>query len=392
VRLLVRRWQLRRRVRGVRVVSGLARGDRFGLTWHPSIAAGVLAHLDRIDVLEVIPEGRFLESRGARRALRRLACTRPVSIHGVSLGLATVSAVDPRRLEAFARLIGEVQPESWSEHLAFVRAGGVELGHLAAPPRTALSVEAIAEHVELARRIIGSHPALENVATPIDPPGSDRSEPSWLVDVLDATPADLLLDLHNLYANGVNFGFDPAAALRALPVERIRSIHIAGGVDVRTVEGQARVLDDHLHDVPDPVYALLELVGERVPHAVDVVLERDGAFPAFESLLAQLDRARAALERGRARAAAGTAASSEVRLARGAGACRGHSRQLAVRLEGFLARVYTDAALRDTFLDSPVAVMMGAGFALDEAQPFAAVDRAGIRLAAASFAHKRGKR
>jgi uncharacterized protein (UPF0276 family) len=34
---------------------------------------------------------------------------------------------------------------------------------------------------------------------------------------------------------------------------------------------------------------------------VDVVLERDGAFPPFGQLLDQLDRARAALARGRTR-------------------------------------------------------------------------------------------
>ena len=48
------------------------------------------------------------------------------------------------------------------------------------------------------------------------------SERVWLNRLLAATSADLLLDLHNLYANGVNFGFDPAEVLRALPVERIR--------------------------------------------------------------------------------------------------------------------------------------------------------------------------
>ena len=136
--------------------SPLAKTDRFGVTWHPSIAAGVLAHLDRIDLVEVIPEGPFLDSRPARQALRRLARTLPVSIHGVSLGLATVAPIDRGRVERLARLVGEVEPESWSEHLAFVRAGGIELGHLAAAPRTALSVEAVAEHVEQARQAIGA--------------------------------------------------------------------------------------------------------------------------------------------------------------------------------------------------------------------------------------------
>jgi hypothetical protein len=29
--------------------------DRFGITWHPLIAASVLAHRERLDLIEVIP-------------------------------------------------------------------------------------------------------------------------------------------------------------------------------------------------------------------------------------------------------------------------------------------------------------------------------------------------
>ena len=62
-----------------------------------------------------------------------------------------------------------------------------------------------------------------------------------------------------------------------------------------------RLLDDHLHDVPDPVYALLEEIGARTEHGLTVILERDGDFPSIECLLNQVDRAREALARGRAR-------------------------------------------------------------------------------------------
>jgi hypothetical protein len=364
--------------------------DRFGITWHPSIAASVLAHRDRLDLVEVIPEGRFLESKRARRALRTLARTLPVSIHGVSLGLASAAKVEPRRLEALGRLVGEVEPESWSEHLAFVRAGGIELGHLAAPPRTAFTVEATAEHVEAARVRVGSYPCVENVATAIDPPGSDRCEQTWLLDVLKSSPADLLLDLHNLYSNGKNFGFDPKSVLRALPVERIRAIHIAGGVDVRTDQGEIRRIDDHLHDVPDPVYELLEIVGERVPHALDVVLERDGDFPTFDRLLAEIDRARRALARGRARASVSDVSdvSDTFDTSDTSDTC---ARQLHARLEAFLARLYTDDALRARFLAAPLAEARLAGFAPDEAQQIARIDSVGLQLAAASFTRKRNQ-
>jgi uncharacterized protein len=275
--------------------------DRVGLTWHPRLAAAILAARDRIDILEVIPEGRFLESRASRRALRRLAREVPVAIHGVSLGLASTTAVDERRLGQFARLVDDVQPVCWSEHLAFVRAGRIELGHLAAPSRTGSTIAATAWNIDRAARAIGAYPLVENVATIIDPPGSDLDEQTWLTCLLATTRADLLLDLHNLYANATNFGFSAADVLRSIPPERIRFIHLAGGAPVHASTGEARWLDDHLHDVPDPVYDLLEIVGESVPHAVDVVLERDGAFPPFGQLLAQLDRARAALARGRTR-------------------------------------------------------------------------------------------
>jgi uncharacterized protein (UPF0276 family) len=61
------------------------------------------------------------------------------------------------------------------------------------------------------------------------------------------------------------------------------------------------LLDDHLHDVPDPVYDLLAEVGARTPRALTVILERDGDFPFFDCLLHQLGRARQALAQGRAR-------------------------------------------------------------------------------------------
>src|SRR5262245_56181568 len=363
--------------------------DRFGITWHPLIAASVLAHRERIDLIEVIPEGRFLESRRARRRLARVL---PMSIHGVSLGLSSVTKVDVRRLDAFARLVGEIEPESWSEHLAFVRAGGIELGHLAAPSRTALTAEATAEQLELAARYVGSYPCVENVATPVEPPGSDCSEVTWLQEVLGASPANLLLDLHNLYTNGMNLGFDSKAALMALPAARIRAIHIAGGSDMQARSGSVRRVDDHLHDVPDAVYELLELVGEHVPASIDVVLERDGMFPRFDQLLAQIDRARVAVARGRARAASG--AISHPRWnpqtnTKTTNRVPEQSRTDQTRLERFLACLYTDDAMRDQFHSNPLHTTSLWGLSREQAQSVAGIDRDGLELAAASFARKK---
>jgi uncharacterized protein (UPF0276 family) len=272
--------------------------DSFGLGWRPRLAAGILANLDRIDIVEVIADDYFRAPRQERRALRTLGAQTPITLHGVSLGLASAVPVETRRLDDMARLCDEVAPQFWSEHLAFVRGGGIEIGHLAAPPRTEATIAGALANLARAKQIVGVAPHVENVATLIDPPGSDRDEASWLSAIVRNSESKLLLDLHNLHANALNFNFEAHEFIARIPAERISTIHLAGGKWISR-SGAQRLLDDHLHDVPDPVYELLEAVAARAPQPLTVIIERDGNFPSIESLLAQLDRARQAIARGR---------------------------------------------------------------------------------------------
>jgi hypothetical protein len=109
----------------------------------------------------------------------------------------------------------------------------------------------------------------------------------------------MLLDLHNLYANALNFGTEPAALLAAMPLDRVEMVHLSGGRWIGAGNAR-RLLDDHVHDPPDPVYALLETLAARAPRPLTVVIERDGRYPSMEALLGQVGRAREALRRGRA--------------------------------------------------------------------------------------------
>ncbi|HEX6096483.1 MAG TPA: DUF692 domain-containing protein [Thermoanaerobaculia bacterium] len=255
---------------------------RFGLGWRPELAASIFANLDSIDVVEVIADD-WLDA-GARdlRALRRLASAVPVILHATSLGLAGPDPVDARRLDRLARLAGAVEPVAWSEHLAFVRAGGIEIGHLAAPPRTRTTIENLRRNVSRARAAVGSAPILENVATLIDPPVSDLSEAEFVRAAIKACETSLLLDLHNLYANATNFRTE----IDLFPDLPIGYVHLAGG---RWAGG--RILDDHLHATPDPVFALLAGLAAR-QEPLTIILERDGRYPRFDELLGELARAR----------------------------------------------------------------------------------------------------
>jgi len=385
-RLWWRRRLRRRRLRRMwLIMSGSI--DQIGIGWRPELAAGILGNLDQIDVVEVIADDFFAAGRRERQALRTLAAQVPVVLHGVSLGLASSVPVQTRRLESMARLLEVTGAQFWSEHLAFVRAGKVEIGHLAAPPRTYESVEDAAANIARARRIVGAQPLIENVATLIDPPASDMSESEWIAAILRASESDLLLDLHNLHANSSNFEFCPVEFIQALPADRIGAIHLAGGKLIRAGETR-RILDDHLHDVPDPVYALLEMIGRRTHRPLTVILERDGNFPSMECLLGELRRARLALAAGR-EALCGTSPSRTRDEGHAQRTGKADDCGTLQQVESFLAKIYIDRSAREAFLADPRASAGKAGLASNAIESLENIDLAGLELAARSFERKR---
>ena len=277
--------------------------DRVGLGWRGPLAANIFTHRDEVEVIELIADDYFRSSRRELRSLRALARDIPTLCHGVTLGPASVSPVDVRRVQRLAHIIGAVEPVMWSEHLAFVRAGGYEIGHLAAPPRNTQTAEGAIRNIEQLRTIVGMPPALENIATLIDPPYSSMTEAHWNRAIAEGTGCPLLLDLHNLYANCANFGLDPQTTLRQFMLERVRIVHLSGGslLDPPSmgIPGAQRVLDDHCHDVPDVVFDMLTELAERCPNPLMVIIERDGRYPDFSVLTGQLRQARVALSTGR---------------------------------------------------------------------------------------------
>jgi len=143
-------------------------------------------------------------------------------------------------------------------------------------------VEVLVENVKLAKRTVPVPFAVENVAALLQWPGATWSEPEFVRRVVEGADCGLLLDVSNLYANARNFGGDALVALSAFPLERVKYLHVAGGVQ------RGRLYHDtHAHPLPLEVVALVKRV-RALGCQAGVLLERDDRYPPEEELDAEL--------------------------------------------------------------------------------------------------------
>jgi uncharacterized protein len=259
-----------------------------GIGWREELA-GFVGRRVGLGFVEVVAESLHDDQPlppGLEELARRGV---PVVPHGVRLSLGSAGEPDPARVRHLAGLAERLGAPLVSEHVAFVRGGGLEAGHLLPVPRTRAALGVLTANVRLAQAELGVPLALEHV---LEWPAPELDEADFLTELLERTGALLLLDLANLYANARNHGGDPLDLLDALPLERIAYVHVAGGV-----ERDGLYHDTHAHPTPPGVLDLVaELSCRRDPPGV--MLERDDAYPPEPELAAELDAIAAATRVG----------------------------------------------------------------------------------------------
>jgi uncharacterized protein (UPF0276 family) len=140
--------------------------------------------------------------------------------------------------------------------------------------------------------------------------GSTLAEADFVSQILERADTGMLLDLHNVFSNSVNFpDYDRWAYLRTIPLERVIEIHLAGG---QWIDGWYH--DFHNNPVPEEVWAMLDWVLARAPNVKAICLEVQSArhcaraslvTPAWRQMIANdLGRARRAWNHHRSNRAA----------------------------------------------------------------------------------------
>ena len=253
--------------------------------------ADAIVQPSAVDLIEIVADHYFVPPPRSNDQLAALAERFTIVPHGLDLSLGSAEGLNRAYLRKLENLVERVAPPYWSEHVAFTRAGGKPIGHLAPIPFTFEALDVVTANVRRAGRAIAVPLIVENIACPFDIPYGDMDEAEFLTRLVDDTGCGLLFDVANFYYNALNRGRDPYEALAAYPVHAIVQCHLAGG---HRYENEW--IDSHAHAVPSPVWQLFEEIVRRAPVRAAIV-ERDENLPPFAELAGEAAYARSILRR-----------------------------------------------------------------------------------------------
>lgn len=240
---------------------------------------------DAVDFLEAAPENWIGVGGRFGKQFQALIERYPLALHGLSLDIGGPDPLDEALVKRVRALMDRAAVPVYSEHLTYCAAEG-HLYDLLPIPFTGEAVEYVASRVKQVQDIIGRPLVLEN-ASYYAQAHADMSEAEFIGAVVERSGCELLLDVNNIYVNSVNHGYDAGDFLRALPLDAVRYIHIAGHYD----EADDLKVDTHGADVIDPVWQLLEAAYASLG-PVPTLLERDFNFPPLHTLLEEVEQIR----------------------------------------------------------------------------------------------------
>lgn len=255
-----------------------------GLSFEAPLRGFVEANLDAFDYLQIIPDTlwndlgwgvvpRYEENQDAQVFLGQLARRKPLIAHSTGLSIGSSNRFDTEHVAQIAKWQRQYGFPWHSDHLSFNRlehASGhaIDVGLTMPVPYDKAVLDMLVERVEHVQNTVPVPFLLENNVYYFEIPSQDMSEAAFLNELTARTGCGLLLDIHNVYVNSRNHGFDPWSFLGSLDLTRVVEIHIAGGMEINGF-----YLDAHSGACPDAVWKLLEELLPQAPNVAGIVFE-----------------------------------------------------------------------------------------------------------------------
>ncbi len=261
-----------------------------GVGYKPQHFQEVLDAPGPVAWLEVHAENYMGEGGRPLAQLRALAERFPISVHGVGLSIGGERPLDRDHLARLARLVGWLEPASFSEHLAWSTHDVGFLNDLLPLPYTNDTLTRVADHIDEVQEALGRQMLLENPSTYLAFAENEMSEIEFLSEITRRTGCGLLLDVNNVFVSATNQKTDAISYIDAFPLDAVGEIHLGGHDEDEDSHGAPLLIDSHGREVVDPVWALyahtIEKAGPR-----PTLIEWDTDVPDWPTLAAEAERA-----------------------------------------------------------------------------------------------------
>jgi len=263
--------------------------DNTGISLKPSYYHEILDQRPTLGFFEIHAENYLSLGGPARYYLQKIRAHYAFTIHGVGLSIGADTPLDLAHLKRIAQLVEDVQPEVFSEHLAWSTHDHTFLNDLLPVAYDQATLNRVCEHIDQLQSTLKRQILMENPSTYFEFHRSDRSEIDFIREMTQRTGCGLLLDINNVEVSCINHQTNPFDYINGFPGDAVGQIHLAG----HTLDENPTIalkIDSHDTPVSNEVWRLyqhtLTIMGDR-----PTLIERDSHLPTLSVLLAEAQQA-----------------------------------------------------------------------------------------------------
>ncbi|MFO0924099.1 MAG: DUF692 family protein [Pirellulales bacterium] len=156
-----------------------------GLGYRQAFRSTLWEHRDSIDFFEVIADHFFDATIEQQQELDLLKRHFQLVPHGLALSLGSAEGVDRDYLQRFASLVDRIAPPWCSDHIAFTRANGIDIGHLVPLPKTRATLRVLRDNLQLVQDRIQVPLILENITESLRYPEDEYDDAEFLAEICE---------------------------------------------------------------------------------------------------------------------------------------------------------------------------------------------------------------
>lgn len=240
------------------------------------------------EFFEIISEN-FLNTKGNPiKVLDQIREDYPITMHGVSLNLASAQEVNFDYLKKLKSLVERIEPLIVSDHLCWTGHRKNNLHNLLPFPYNDKTLEHLVSKVNIVQDYLKRPILVENLSAYFTVPGNKYTEADFIELLAQRSGCKILLDLNNVYVNSYNQNFDPHEYLDKISPEHIGEIHLAGFSDMGT-----HYFDTHSKPVSQDVWELYKYKSKDLKQCLTLI-EWDEDIPEFMTLDQEVAKAKKA--------------------------------------------------------------------------------------------------